>query len=316
MSYGPPEVLRCTTVATPTPGYGEILVAVASAAVTTVDCVFRRGNQLAARSFTGLLRPSRPVLGGQFSGEVVAVGEGVSRFAEGNAVMGSTGGFGAHAEFVCVRQDAVIAPKPGHISHGEAAAFVEGALTALPFLRDTGGLQEGYRVLVNGASGSVGSAAVQIAHCLGARVTAVASTKNHEWLLALGAEETIDYSLTDFALGGKLYDIVFDAVGRSSFSHARRALKPGGVYLSTVLGAGIVVQMLRTSLGKGPKARFAATGMRPEEEQSRDLAFLVNLLDAGRLSARVDRIFSLHDIVEAHRYVETGHKKGNVLVEP
>ena len=215
--YGAPEVLALTDVPRPEPGANEVLIRVHATPVTTVDSIFRKGDQAFARLYTGLRGPKRSILGALFSGEVVAAGLEVTRFNVGDVVYGAND-FGAHAEYLCLPEDAAIVRKPDAVTHEEAAAVVEGALTALPFLRDTGRLQPGQRVLINGASGSVGTAAVQLAKYLGAHVTGVCSSRNVELVKGLGADDVMDYTKEDFTQKEGLYDIIFDTVGKSSFS--------------------------------------------------------------------------------------------------
>ena len=312
--YGAPDVLRLEEVQKPQPKEHDVLVRLRATTVTAVDSTFRRGHQLAARLFTGPLRPRRPILGGLFSGEVEAIGKRVTQFEVGDAVFGSTSGFGTHAEYVCVPEDAAIATKPKNLSHEEAAAICEGALTALPFLRDTGGIQPGHDVLINGASGSVGTAAVQLAKHFGARVTGVCSGRNVEAVKALGADRVIDYTQEDFTLNGVRYDIIFDTVGKTSFRLARHALKSPAVFLSPVISLTILRQMLWTSMVGSKKAKFAATGARPASERAKDLLVIKGLLETGALKPVIDRSYPLAQTPEAHRYVDGGHKRGNVVI--
>ncbi len=311
--YGTPDVLHVQDVPTPVPGDHEVLVRLRAAPVTVVDCIFRQGDQLAARLYTGLMQPRHAILGALFSGEVAEVGAGVTRYRRGDAVFGASG-FGAHAEYVCVPEDAAMTAKPAGLSHEGAAAICEGALTALPFLRDTGGLQPGQRVLIHGASGSVGTAAVQLARHLGAHVTGVCSTRNAALVESLGAEHVIDYTQEDFTQRKERYDIVFDAAGKTSFRACRRVLEPSGVYLSPVIGLKILAQMAWTSVVGGKQARFAATGARPAADRARDLERIGTMLSEGVLTPVIDRSYALQEAAEAHRYVDTGHKQGNVVL--
>jgi NADPH:quinone reductase-like Zn-dependent oxidoreductase len=267
------------------------------------------------RLFTGVTRPKNPILGTAFAGEVKAIGKDVTRFKPGERVFGASNTkFGTYAEFLTLPEDGILAPMPAGLSYGEAVGISEGFLTALPFLRDKGKIRSGQQVLINGASGSVGSAAVQIARHFGAEVTGVCSTANVDLVKALGANHVIDYTKEDFTAGGKTYDIIFDAVGKSSFSRCEKALKPNGVYLVTAMSPVVLWQVLRTSMGGGKKARNAATGLRKPAEQTRDLLFLNELVASGELVAAIDRTYPLEQMAEAHRYVETGHKKGSVVI--
>ena len=312
--YGAPGVLRIEEQAIPQPAAGEILIKVQASTVATTDSIFRQGQVLSARLFTGAKKPSRPTLGSEFSGEVVALGEGVTRFQIGDLVLGPTAeGFGAHSEYLLVQQDAVLVQKPQNLNLLEAAALSAGALTALPFLQDVARLEAGQKIMILGASGSVGSFAVQIARHLGAHVTAVCSSGNMEWVRALGAERVLDYTQDKLFESGN-YDIIFDSVGKSEFSEARRALKAGGQYLTTVLSGKVLWQNLWTSRFGAHRARFAATGLRNPQQKQQDLNTLLSLIQAEALKVVIDRIYALEDIQDAHRYVDQGHKKGNVVV--
>lgn len=309
--YGPPDVLRIDEIERPTPGVEDVLVRVHEAVVTRADMAFRTGEPFVARVFTGLRRPNS-IPGGEFAGEVAAVGEDVTRFAPGDRVFGSTDtSFGAHAEYVCVPEDGVLATLPDSVSFGDTAGICDGGFTALYFLRDKADVQPGQRVLVNGASGAVGTYAVQLGKYFGAAVTGVCSGANVGLVESLGADEAIDYTREDFTDRGETYDVVFDAVGKRSFSQCARSLSPGGVYLTTVPSVGIVLQMLRTAAFGDRKAVFAASGLHQTRE---DLLYLRDRVESGDIESVVDRRYALDEIVEAHRYVEAGHKRGNVVV--
>ncbi|MCA9950303.1 MAG: NAD(P)-dependent alcohol dehydrogenase [Anaerolineales bacterium] len=311
--YGSPDVLQLKEVAKPTPKDNELLIRIEATTVTAVDSIFRQGSSLSGRFFTGLARPKRPVLGSTLAGEVEAVGKDVTLFKEGDQVFGATADFGAHAEYICLPEDGALALKPASISYEEAVA-TNGILTALPFLRDTGQIQSGQKILINGASGSVGSYAVQLAKQMGAEVTGVCSTEKMEFVKSLGADKVIDYKKEDFTDSGETYDIIFDAAGKSSYGHSKHALKENGVYLSTVLSAGIVLDVLRTSLMGSKKAKIAFTGLRPASEKAKDLRFLIELMEAGQLKSLIDRSYPLAQTAEAHRYVDTGRKKGSIVI--
>lgn len=313
--YGTPDVLRLDEVKTPTPKDNEILIRVHAAVVTNADCAARKGKPLVARLAFGLFKPKSKILGTEFSGEIESVGKQVKRFKKGDLVYAATGtDFGAHAEYVCMPEDGALSQKPSNVTFEEAAAICEGALTALPFLRDEGHIQKGQKILINGASGSVGTAAVQLAHYLGAEVTGVCSSKNVELVKSLGADTVIDYTKEDFTQNGQSYDIIFDAVGKSSFYYCKSSLKPKGIYLSPVLKSGILFQMLRTSKFSNKKAIITFTGLRSAEEKTKDLVLIRELIEAGKIKPVIDRRYSLKEIPDAHRYVETGHKVGNVVV--
>lgn len=313
-TYGPSDVLRLAEVATPTPKANEVLIRIRAAAVTTTDVKLRQGSPLMRLAF-GLRRPRRPILGTEFAGEIAAVGKDVRRFRAGDQVFAAIGaGFGAHAEYICLPEDGALAPKPANATYAEAAAIGEGGMTALPFLRDTAKLRRGHHVLINGASGAVGAAAVQLAKAFGAEVTGVCGPTNADLVRSLGADTVIDYTLVDFTRTGRAYDIVFDAVGKSSFPRCAGSLSPGGVYLATVPSPALYAHVLRTALIGDKHARVAATGLRPAAAKANDLRELGRLAEAGTLKPTVDRSYPMARIAEAHRRVETGHKTGSVIV--
>ena len=313
-AYGPPEVLSVKEIAQPAPGENEILIKIRAAAVTSADTAFRKGSPYSARLFTGIFSPKKTVLGTELSGEVIAIGKNVRRFRTGDQVFGCTGnGCGGHAEYIVLSEMAALAQKPANLTFAEAAGLCE-ALTALPFLRDKGAIRKGQKVLINGASGAVGSYAVQLARHFGAEVTAVCSAANEELVRKLGAAAVIDYTTADFTQGTERYDVIFDAVGKSSFRKCKAVLSPSGIYLSTVPTIGLLLRTLFTSRRKGRRAGFQATGLRPQTDRAKDLLFLKVLSENGQIRPVTDRIFPLEAAAEAHRYVETGRKKGNVVL--
>jgi NADPH:quinone reductase-like Zn-dependent oxidoreductase len=237
----------------------------------------------------------------------------VTRFKPGDRVFGFDM-FGAYAEYKCMPEDGALVIKPANMSYEEAASVPNGALTALPFLRDKGGIQSGQSVLIYGASGSVGAAAVQLAKYYGAKVTGVCSTVHLEWVRSLGADQVIDYTREDFTGNGKTYDIIFDTVGKRSFSECKSSLTDEGIYLTTVPTPVVMLQALLPAKSGGKKVRFVAAGLRPAREKIKDLNFLTGLIEAGKLKAAIDRVYPLEQMAEAHRYVEQGHKKGNVVI--
>ncbi len=313
--YGSPDVLRLEEVEKPTAKDNEVLIRVHAAAVSMAETIGRKGDPFIARLATGLTGPKKTVLGSEFAGGIEAIGKDVKRFSVGDQVFASSGAsLGAHAEYICLPEDGAMATKPVNVTYEEAAAVSAGGLTALPFLRDKGKIERGQTVLINGASGAVGTSAVQLAKYFGAVVTGVCSTTNVELVRSLGADEVIDYTREDFTGTDETYDIIFDAVGKSSFSRCRGALKPGGIYLTTVPTPAIAVQMLWTSKVGGKRAVFAATGLRPAKEKAKDLLFLKELCEAGALKPVIDRRYPMEQAADAHRYVETGHKKGHVVI--
>lgn len=312
--YGSPDVLRLQAMAPPVPAANEVVIRVHAAAVSTTDCSLRQGGALMRLVF-GLTRPRRPILGTEFAGEIAAVGEQVRRFQMGDRIYGATGaGFGAHAEYICLPEDGPIAAMPANVSYAEAAAISEGGMTALPFLRDKGQIQPGQRVLINGASGAVGSAAVQLAKIFGAHVTAVCGPDNQELVAALGADTVINYHQTDFTRSGETYEIIFDAVGKRTFADCQHALTRHGIYLGTAPTLPLLGNVLWTALRSGKKAKVAATGLRSAPEKVADLLTLKEFAEAGTFRPVIDGCYPKEQIAAAHRRVETGHKRGHVLV--
>jgi NADPH:quinone reductase-like Zn-dependent oxidoreductase len=312
--YGSPDVLWLEEVEKPVPADNEVLVRIDAAVVTPPDCAFRKAEPSITRLFNGLLRPKISILGGDFAGVIEAIGNNTTRFKTGDQVYGTSASFGAHAEYICLPEHGGLALMPDNMTCEEAVALSDGALTALPFLRDHGQVRKGQNVLINGASGSVGAAAVQLAKYFGAEVTGVSSTMNLDLVRSLGADKVIDYTQQDFTRTGETYDVIFDAVGKSSFSRCKASLKQRGIYLTTVLSAAIPLQMLWTARFRGKQAIIALTGLRSPEDKANDLAFLGELAEAGMIRPVIDRRYSLGQIADAHRHVETGHKKGSVVV--
>ncbi len=310
--YGSPHVLQLKEVENPTPKDNEVLIKIYATTVTAVDSIFRKGNQFAARLFTGLRKPKMTMLGSELAGEIVAIGKDVTRFKVGDRILAATADFGTHAEYVCLPEDAALIKKPAAMTYEEAAAFCD--ITALPFLRDGANIQPGQKILINGASGAIGTVAVQLAKHFGAEVTGVCSSANVELVKSLGADEVIDYTKEDFTQNGQTYDIIFDTVGKSSFSHSKGSLKSEGVYLTPTVSLTLLWQMLWTSKIGSKKAKIVFAGLRPAGEQIKDLTFLKELFEAGQLKTVIDKIYPLEQIAEAHRYVDTGHKKGNVVI--
>ncbi|MBM7831462.1 NADPH:quinone reductase-like Zn-dependent oxidoreductase [Agromyces cerinus] len=314
--YGPPEVLHLQEAAEPTIDASEVLVRVEASTVGPSDSAGRSGTPRFARLFFGLTKPKHPVLGSDFAGVVERVGSDVTRFAPGDRVFGTLApSMGAHAELVVIAEDAPIAHLPAGLDAAGAVATVDGFLTALPFLRDLAGVAPGQVVLVNGASGTVGSAAVQLAKHFGATVVGVCSAANAPLVTSLGADRVIDYTREDFTEARGAYDVIFDAVGKRSFGAARRALAPHGIYLTTVPSAAIMVQWPLTRwFSHGRRAAIAFTGLRDIRLKAAELALLVELIDAGAFVPVVDRVVPFDDIADAHRRVDTGHKAGSVVV--
>jgi NADPH:quinone reductase-like Zn-dependent oxidoreductase len=307
--YGPPDVLRLEDVERPVPAEEEVLVKIHATTVNRTDCGLRSAEMFITRFFTGLRRPKRKILGMELAGEVEAVGAAVTEFEVGDHVFG-VNGFGAHAEFVCMQESDPLAHKPAGMTFEGAAAVCDGASLALACLRKADPLN-GRSILIYGASGSVGTAGVQLAKHFGADVTAVCNTKNVELVASLGADEVIDYLHEDFTRNGKTYDVIFDAVGKQSFWRCRRSLKPGGIYVDTDLGFLWHVPMLALLTRRIGDKRVALGITRYTKE---DVLFLKKLIEAGEYQAVIDRRYPLEDVVEATRYVETGQKTGNVVL--
>jgi len=310
--YGSPDVLQLKEVEKPVPKDSEVLIRVYRAVVNSTDPILRKGEPFISRIGNGVRTPKNTIPGDVLAGEIETVGKDVSLFKEGDQVFGATGGsLGAHAEYKCMPEDGVLAIKPDDLTYDQAAAVVDGGLTALVFLRDKAKIQSEQKILINGASGSIGTAAVQLSVYYGAQVTGVCSSSNIEMVKSLGADAAIDYTKDDFTKSGETYDVIFDTVGKSSFSRCKDSLVRGGIYLTTLPSLMIVLQMLWTSVVGSKKAVFSASSL---SWRSEDLSFLGELLEAGKLRAVIDKRYSLEQIAEAHRYVETGHKKGNVII--
>ncbi len=312
--YGPPDVLHLKEVEKPDPKENEILIKVKAATVTMGDIRSRSFTVplsvwLPARIIMGLRRPKKTILGLELSGEVESVGKDVKLFKAGDQIFAASQvGYGAYAEYKCLREDGPVSIKPNNISFEEAAAITIGARTALFYLRKAN-VQSGQKVLVYGASGSVGSYAVQIAKYFGAKVTGVCSTANVELVKSLGADKVIDYTSEDFSRDGEAYDVIFEAVNKSPFSACMKSLKKDGTYLNvTVPVPG--VRMLWTKLTTGKKLILSQNS--PETPEA--LNFLKELVEAGKLKVIIDRCYAFEELVQAHRYVEKGHKKGNVVI--
>ena len=312
-SYGSPDVVTVDEVPRPVPRDDEVLVRVHAATAGIVDSLARRGTPWYARFHFGLRRPRFAVLGTDFAGQIEAAGPAVTRFAVGDQVFGTTAPrFGAHAEYVCLPEQGALARKPAGLTYAEAAALADG--TAVCFLRDKAHLRRGQAILINGASGAVGTTALQLARHLGATVTGVCSGPNADLVRKLGASDVIDYTEADFTRAGRTYDVIFDVAGTSSFSRCRPALTAAGVYLTTAPSPAILLQMPWTSRFGTKKAVVAFTGLRAPGEKRRDLVFIAALTEASALVPVIDACYPLQRIADAYRHVDAGHKKGNVVI--
>ncbi|MBA7485543.1 alcohol dehydrogenase [subsurface metagenome] len=317
--YGSPDVLQLKEVEKPTPKDNEVLIRIYATTVTAGDCELRSLKfpillQLLMRIGFGFRGPRKKILGQELAGEIEAVGKDVKRFRKGDQVFAATGfSMGAYAEFICLPEEpkemeGLLAIKPANMTYEEAAAVPTGGLNALHFLRK-GNIRSGQKVLINGAGGSIGTFAIQLAKYFGAEVTGVDSTRKLDMLRSIGADQVIDYTQEDFTKSGQTYDVIFDIVGKSSFSGCMRSLKKEGIYLSANPGLSQMVRGQWTSKTSSKKVIVETASYKTE-----DLIFLKELIEVGKIKSIIDRRYSLEQIPEAHSYVEKGHKKGNVVI--
>jgi NADPH:quinone reductase-like Zn-dependent oxidoreductase len=304
--YGAPEVLRVEDVERPVAKDDEVLIRIRATTVTQTDTHLRRARPVVWRLLLGLRRPRRRILGVELAGKVEAVGPAVTEFNVGDDVFG-THWFGAHAEFICLRESAALAHRPAGMSFDEAAAVCDGAMQALATLR-AANVQKGQRIVIYGASGSLGTAAVQLARNIGAHVTAVCSGRHVELVRSLGADEVVDYLAEDFTKNGQTYDAIIDAVGKYSFRRSRRSLKPGGIYVATDGLRNLFWAVWTWRMGD-KRLKFAGG-----RKTKQDVVFMKELIEAGKFRAVIDRRYPMEQVVDAHRFVETWHKTGNVVL--
>lgn len=308
-AYGTPDVLTLQEIPTPEPGTDQVLIQITATAVNTADCRLRRADPFAVRFFFGLTKPKYPVLGGVFSGTVVKTGSAVTRFKVGDAVFGSTDQrFGAYAEYITLAETESIALKPAFLSHEQAAVIPFGATTALYFIRKAA-IKPGQKVLIYGASGAVGSAAVQLARYFGAEVTAVCSAANADLVRQLGAQTVIDYTRTNLASVTEKYDVVMDTINKLPVSVASGLLNGQGTLILSAAQLPQLLQGMWQTMGSRKKLLMGMVTATPA-----DLAFLNELIQTGALTAVLDRTYPITDMADAHRYVEAGHKRGNVAI--
>jgi NADPH:quinone reductase-like Zn-dependent oxidoreductase len=314
--YGPPDELQLKEVEKPVPKGDEVLIKIYASSVTTSDCNVRNSTftpklfLLPMRMELGFKTPKINILGIELAGEIESVGGDVKRFNVGGQVFGTPDiAMGAHAEYICMPEEGALTMKPTNTTWEEAAVIPLAGNTALYFIRDLGNIQAGQKVLINGASGGIGTFAVQLAKYYGAEVTGVCSTTNVELVKSLGADKVIDYTKEDFAKNGESYDVIFDVVGKISFSHAKNSLKEEGLYLATLPTLAVILQSLWTSMRGGKKVKFGDAVPKVE-----NLIFLKELVEAGKIKPVIDRSYPLEQTAEAFRYVEKGHKKGNVAI--
>ncbi|HWP83367.1 MAG TPA: NAD(P)-dependent alcohol dehydrogenase [Bacteroidota bacterium] len=313
--YGPPEVLRIAEVEKPVPKENEVLIQIRATTVTSGDwrtrsLIVPTGFGLIVRLVFGISKPRQPILGTELAGEVEAIGKNVTRFKVGDQVFAFSGArMGCYAEYICMREDGPVLRKPRNLSYEEAAALSFGGTTALDFFR-RGKLQKGERVLINGAAGGVGTAAVQIARHFGAEVTGVCSAANVDLVRSLGAMHVIDYTKEDFTKNGETYDIIMDTVGNAPFARCKGSLRPGGRFLAVIA---TLPQMLQVPFVTLTSKKKIVAGPAPERVE--DLIYLAKLAESGELNPVISRRYAFDQIIEAHRYVDTGHKKGNVVID-
>lgn len=326
-NYGTPDVLHLEELAKPVPEENEVLVKVYATSVNFGDLLARRIRYATSRDFHmpglflliakldfGFKKPKRKILGSEFSGEIIETGGAVSKFKKGDLVFGYLGQkMGAYADYVCIPENGVLTDKPSTISHEEAAVIPMGAIMAIYLLREKGNLEPGKKVLVNGASGSIGSAAVQLLkHHFKAEVTGVCSTPRVEYVRSLGADRVLDYKKEDFTQQDEKYDLVFDVLGKSSFSRVKKVLNPGGRYLLASFKLRHLLQMMRTKIFGGGKGKKMICAFAPGSIE--DLNAIRDLLQEGKFKSIIDKTFPMNQAAEAHRYVEEGNKQGAVVI--
>ena len=321
--YGSADVLQLQDLDKPVPKDNEVLVKIHASNATAADSMMRQGKPFYGRLFLGLTKPKFPITGTGFAGTIEAIGSEVNNFQLDDAVFGeSILGSGTNTEYVCVPEDGLIMFKPKNLTFPQASTLCDGALTSINMLQNLGKITPGNKVLINGASGSLGSTGIQIAKQLGGYVTAVCSATNTQMVKDLGADEVIDYNVQDFTLSENSYDIIYDSIGKRSYSESKNALKENGRYISPVLGLPLLGQMLWTGLlnktnhkiNRGKSAHFAPTGLLPPAELKVMLLQLLPMIAAEKLTPVIDRSYSLTDIASAHQYVDSGRKKGNVVI--
>lgn len=314
-AYGKADVLEVRNVTVPEPKEDELLIKVHHAAITTADALMRQGTPKFARLFLGVRRPKKPIPGTGFAGTIVAKGAKVNNYEVDDVVFGETGiNFGAYAEYVCVKATGVLLHLPQGIATHEAALLCDGPLTSFNFLVHLANLQAGQKVLIVGASGSLGTSAIQIAKHLGAEVTAVCSSRNKQLVKELGADHVIDYTQEDFSQKATHYDVIYDAVGKSSFAKAKAVLTARGKYLSPVLSMGLLWHSIFNKGKNGKAALFSATGLSPAERLKPMLQNLLTLHQQGKLKLWVEETFGFSEIRQAHQIIDSERKRGNFVL--
>ncbi|GAA5219514.1 NAD(P)-dependent alcohol dehydrogenase [Membranihabitans marinus] len=314
--YGGPEVMNVEEIATPKPKENEVLIKIKAASLTRADTLMRMGSPKFGRLMLGLFKPKTSITGTGYAGEVVAIGEQVSRFKIGDRVFGETVfGRGSHAEYTTVSENSLISTILPGLSYDEMAVICDGPLTSINFLKNCGNIHAGQKILINAGSGSLGSAAIQLAKAYGAIVTAVCSTQNTSLVRSLGADYVIDYKKQDLTKLDQTYDVIYDTIGILKFSNIKKNLTSHGIYMSPVLNGKILWQMMTTSIFGRKKVKFSATGMLKTKELRVLLDELKQHLSNGQLKIVLDRSYKLEEIIEAHRYIDSGRKRGNVTLQ-
>uniref|UniRef100_A0A2A4ZBA4 NAD(P)-dependent alcohol dehydrogenase n=1 Tax=OCS116 cluster bacterium TaxID=2030921 RepID=A0A2A4ZBA4_9PROT len=311
-NYGTPNVLKPAVLDMPAPKADELLVKVNATCVTAADIMMRSGKPYIGRLYTGLTKPKRQILGFEFAGQVTAIGNNVTQFNIGDKVFGGMPALGAYAEYITIPQDAMVAKQSLNMTAAEAAPLSGNGVTALNFLK-LGNIKQGQKVLIYGASGGVGTYAVSIAKALGAHVTAICGKRNFDLIKSLGADIVFDYATGDFLLNDDVYDIIFDAVGKISYSLCKHLLAKNATYLSVALSPILLLKIL-TNPFTSKKAKFTATGMLPAPKGRKLLTELKSLMQSGMLRSVIDRSFPLAQTAKAHQYVARGHKVGNLVI--
>lgn len=313
--YGAPEVFEFNQIGKPKPKSNEVLVKVYSSTVTAADIMMRKGKPIIGRLYLGIKSPKRTIPGFEFAGDVVEVGNNVTSFKKGDRVFGGTTTLGCYSEYTCISENDVITTIPENISYEEAAPVSGSAITVYNFLVGLAKIKKDQKILIIGASGGLGTYAIQIAKHFGAIVTGVCSTENVSLVKTLGADYVVDYTKTDFTENGQQYDIIFDTVNKSSFSKCKKSIVEDGIYLPTVFGFIIMVQMLKSTIVGGKKIKSSSTGLLSAKTRLSYFEEIKELLRTHKIKTVIDKKYALRQMTEAHLYVEKGHKKGNVVVE-
>ena len=313
--YGNPEVLQIQKIEKPLPKSNEVLIKIKATSITAASGFMREGKPYLGRLFLGLTRPKVKTPGTDLSGIIEAIGSDVKNFNVGEEVIAETGlDCGTYAEYICLSFDELIVKKPNNVSHEEATGIIDGACTALAFLTEQVDIKKGQKILINGASGSIGTAAIQLAKQFGAEVTGICSAKNKALVKDIGADKVLDYKKRELQKSYELFDVIFDTVGKLSYSNAKKNLKPNGVYLTPVMDFSTLLSLLFVSPFSKKKLKFCATGMRKQELRMKDLIQVKDLIKEEKISPVMDRVYPFEQIQEAHSYVDTGRKRGNVVV--